>query len=60
MLIGDRVYSEFFGEGIIQKMLKDNETNEVIWYLVKFDLNPQVKPNPCIVSPYGLKQIDYA
>jgi hypothetical protein len=52
MIIGDRVESNFFGEGNIIKINKDPH-----YYIVKWDKPPKDRPNPCIVSPYDLKKI---
>ena len=48
MIIGDRVQSNFFGEGNIVKV--SHEPN--FFYIVKWDKEPKNRPNPCIVSPY--------
>jgi len=61
MLIGDRVYSEFFGEGNIKQVMKSDLDGSVVYYIVKWDNNPPIEynngNNPCIVSPYELKKI---
>jgi hypothetical protein len=61
MIIGDRVQSNFFGEGSIIKMLKSDLEGCVMYYIVKWDNNPPMEynmgNNPCMVSPYELKKI---
>ena len=52
MIIGDRVSSDFFGEGNIVKISHDPK-----YYIVKWDKEPKDRPNPCIVSPYELKKL---
>ena len=61
MIIGDRVQSNFFGEGNIKQVMKSDLDGSVIYYIVKWDTNPpkeyNLGNNPCIVSPYELKKI---
>ena len=42
MIIGDRVSSNFFGEGNIKQVMKSDLDGSVVYYIVKWDTNPPI------------------